>query len=112
MESTISFPNLGDGLTFTIDRVAFSFNLFGHQVDIYWYGILIAVGMLLAVLYAMRNAKRLDVNSDRLLDVIWAASSAASSAPGFITSYLTFRTSPVLPLFLISRKAAWASTAG
>ncbi len=70
MESTISFPNLGDGLTFTIDRVAFSFNLFGHQVDIYWYGILIAIGMLLAVLYAMRNAKRLDVNSDRLLDVI------------------------------------------
>nr|WP_317412731.1 prolipoprotein diacylglyceryl transferase [uncultured Solibaculum sp.] len=70
MESTISFPNLGDGLTFTMDRVAFSFNLFGHQVDIYWYGILIAIGMLLAVLYAMRNAKRLDVNSDRLLDVI------------------------------------------
>ncbi|GAA6395814.1 prolipoprotein diacylglyceryl transferase [Solibaculum mannosilyticum] len=70
MESTISFPNLGDGLTFTIDRVAFSFNLFGQQVDIYWYGILIALGMILAVVYAMRNAKRLDVNSDRLLDVI------------------------------------------
>ena len=43
MIHTISFPGLG--LTFTLNRVAFT--LLGRPV--YWYGIIIASGLLLAV---------------------------------------------------------------
>lgn len=45
---TFSFPGLG--LEFTLDRVAFT--LFGH--NIYWYGVIIALGFLLAVLYCCK----------------------------------------------------------
>ena len=43
MIHTVSFPGLG--LTFTLNRVAFT--LLGRPV--YWYGIIIASGLLLAV---------------------------------------------------------------
>ena len=46
MTNTIAFPAFG--LEFTLNRVAFS--PFG--LNIYWYGIIIAFGFLLAVLYA------------------------------------------------------------
>ena len=46
----VQFPGLG--LSFTINRVALSIGGF----NIYWYGVIIAVGMLLALLYAFRNA--------------------------------------------------------
>ena len=41
----VQFPGLG--LEFTLDRVAFT--VFG--MPIYWYGILIALGLILAVLF-------------------------------------------------------------
>ena len=50
MVNTISFPGLG--LEFDLNRVAL--NLFGK--DIYWYGVIIAFGFLLAVLYCYRKA--------------------------------------------------------
>ena len=63
----IAFPGLG--LEFTIDPVAFSIG----AKPIYWYAIIIAAGFLLAAAYAMRRAKSLGVDSDRLLDaLIWA----------------------------------------
>ena len=43
MIHTVSFPGLG--LTFTLNRVAFT--LLGRPI--YWYGIIIASGLLLAV---------------------------------------------------------------
>ena len=43
MINTVSFPGLG--LEFELNRVAVS--LFGH--NIYWYGVIIAAGFLLAV---------------------------------------------------------------
>ena len=60
----VRFPGLG--IKLNIDRVAFS--LFG--LDIYWYAVLIMTGLLLAVLYAMRNARRFDVKVDPLIDVV------------------------------------------
>ncbi len=45
-------------------RVAFS--LFGR--DIYWYGVLIAAAVVLAIVLAMREAKRRNFNPDLLLD--------------------------------------------
>jgi phosphatidylglycerol:prolipoprotein diacylglycerol transferase len=38
--------------------------------DIYWYGILIATGFSLALLYAFKNARRFDINLDKLLDAV------------------------------------------
>lgn len=64
MSNTIEFPKLG--LEFDLNPVAFSIGDF----HVYWYGIIIAAGMLLAVLYVMKSCKRFAVNSDRLIDVI------------------------------------------
>ena len=62
--NTISFPGLG--LDFEVNRVAFSIG----SLPVYWYGILIAAGFILAVLYAGRRAKEFGVDADRFLDVI------------------------------------------
>ena len=39
------------GINIPIKPVAFSLSLFGRQWDVYWYGIIIATGFLLAILY-------------------------------------------------------------
>lgn len=58
----VSFPGLG--LEFDINRVAFSIGSF----SIYWYAICIASGVVLALLYAYFNAKRFNVNLDKLIN--------------------------------------------
>ena len=60
----VQFPGLG--LECTVNRVAFT--LFG--MPIYWYGILIAPGMMLALLFVFRYARAFGVDSDRLVDVV------------------------------------------
>ena len=64
MEHAISFPTLG--LDFNINRVAV--NLFGK--DIYWYGIIICLGFVLAALYVNRRTKEFGVTSDNLMDCL------------------------------------------
>lgn len=64
MEHAISFPALG--LDFNINRVAV--NLFGK--DIYWYGIIICLGFVLAALYINRRTKEFGVTSDNLMDCL------------------------------------------
>lgn len=63
MVSNITFPNLG--LDFTVNRVAFSIG----NMNIYWYGLIIAIGMILGLIYAMREFKRCDLNQDDLLNI-------------------------------------------
>ena len=46
----MSFPGLGIG-EFVVNKVAFTLPIFGG-LEIRWYGIIITVGMILAVLYA------------------------------------------------------------
>ena len=58
------------GLRFTLNPIAFSIPLGENHWDIYWYGIIIATGFLLALLYGLKNAKRFDINVDRMLDVV------------------------------------------
>ena len=67
MTSTVFFPGLG--LEFTLNRVAF--NLLGK--DIYWYGVIIAVGFLLAVLYGYYRANRFGVDREKLMDMLFFA---------------------------------------
>ena len=63
-EYVVSFPGLG--LEFNLNRVAFSIG----NLDVYWYGLLIATGLLLAVLWCFYHAVEFGVDSDRLLDVV------------------------------------------
>ena len=60
----VQFPGLG--LALTVNRVAVSIGGF----NIYWYGVNIAAGMMLALLYAFRNAVDFGIDSDRLVDVV------------------------------------------
>ena len=62
--NTLSFPGLGID-PFQINRVAF--RLFGRPIA--WYGIIITVGIVLAVLYVMWRAKQNDIKSDDILDL-------------------------------------------
>lgn len=54
------------GMHFNIEPKAFSIGGF----SVYWYGIIIGCGFLLAVIYAMKNAERYGLNKDRMLDVV------------------------------------------
>ena len=71
MINHISFPGLGIDLN--ISRAAFS--IFGF--DIYTYGILIALGMGLAFFYAVREADRVGLKQDDLLNMFIIAIPAA-----------------------------------
>jgi phosphatidylglycerol:prolipoprotein diacylglycerol transferase len=63
----IQFP--GFGFQVTVDRVAFS--VFG--IPIHWYGIIIAFGFLLAVLYGAKRAPKFGVKEDDLIDMLFFA---------------------------------------
>ena len=67
MIHTISFPGLG--LTFTLNRVAFT--LLGRPV--YWYGIIIASGLLLAVFLCGKWGKRFGITEDQITDMMICA---------------------------------------
>lgn len=60
----VSFPGLG--LEFTINPVAFQIG----DYKIYWYGIIIALGMVLAMLYAFKTADRFEINKDKLFNCV------------------------------------------
>ena len=60
MVNNISFPNLG--LNFSINRAAFSIG----NVNIYWYGLIIALGMIIALAYGIREFKRCGLKQDDL----------------------------------------------
>ncbi len=57
------------GIHLTLNPVAFTIPI-GDGWDVYWYGILIATGFLLAIIYALKNAKRFEIDIDRMLDVV------------------------------------------
>ena len=67
----ISFPNLG----ISINPSPVAFTVAGK--DIYWYGIIIAAGFVLAVLYAMKRASQFGLTEDHILDMLFAAVPAA-----------------------------------
>ena len=60
----VSFP--GFGWEFTINPVAFQIG----DYKIYWYGIIIATGMVLAMLYAFKTADRFEINKDKLFNCV------------------------------------------
>ena len=67
MLTAITFPGLG----ISVDPSPVAFTVFGK--DIYWYGIIIAVGFLLAYFYMDRRAKTFGLTGDNVLDILlWA----------------------------------------
>ena len=62
--TTVSFPGLGIG-EFSFSRVAFT--LFGRPV--YWYGVIIMIGIIVAFAHALWRSKREGVTQDDLFDL-------------------------------------------
>ena len=62
----IEFPALG--WHFPLNDTLVQFSLFDHTFTIKWYGLLIAIGFMLAVLYGLSRAKELGIDPDRLID--------------------------------------------
>lgn len=65
--STVSFPGLG----FAVNVKQIAFHIFGWPI--HWYGIIIALGFLLAVFYCSRKAADYGIVPDDVIDLlIWA----------------------------------------
>ena len=71
MTNVVSFPGLG--LEFTLNRVAIE--IFGRPV--YWYGIIIVSGLLLAVYLCGKWGVRFGITEDNILDMMLFAIPAA-----------------------------------
>lgn len=67
MENVIAFPALGWSVT--VNRVALT--VLGK--DIYWYGVIIAAGFLLAALYCSRRIEQFGFTRDMLFDALLVA---------------------------------------
>ena len=64
----ISFPGLFGDWEFTAGPVCFSIG----SKPVYWYGVLIAAGLLIALLFCAKQAKRYGLTEDNLYDlIIW-----------------------------------------
>ena len=71
MNTWITFPDLGIE-PFMLRRIAFSFTLFGKEITVAWYGILIVIGMIGAFIYACKRAKHGGVKVDTMIDyALW-----------------------------------------
>ena len=68
LEHYISFPKLG--WTIPLHRELLSFTLFGREITIYWYSVMIVIGLLLALWYGFRHAKSFGIKTDPMIDVV------------------------------------------
>ena len=57
------------GIKLTIDPIAFTLPIGDNGWNVYWYGIIIALGFMMALIYAMKNAQRFELSTDKMLDV-------------------------------------------
>jgi len=74
--ATITFPMFGDGFSITAPG---SYSIFGFTL--YWYGTIIAIGFLLAVIYVSKRSKEFGLTQDNLIDMlIFAVPSAVIGA--------------------------------
>ena len=64
MEYPISFPKLN--LEFTVKQTAFTIGGFSVQ----WYGVIIGIGFLLALIYAFSSVKKMNIDDDKLVDAV------------------------------------------
>ena len=94
--TTISFPSLG--LEMNPPR---GFQLFGF--DIRFYGIIIALGLLLAVIYGLKRRKQFGLTEDHILDgVLWIVPFAIICARAYYCafSWNEFKSNPISVLYI------------
>lgn len=60
----IAFPHLG--IKLSIDRIAFTIG----PISVYWYGLILAASLVIALLYINNRAKDYKISSTKLLDII------------------------------------------
>lgn len=65
MEKLVTFP--GFGWEFTLNSIALSIT---DGLRIHWYGVIIAVGFLLAVVYCCRQCARFGIKTDDIYDML------------------------------------------
>ena len=65
--TNISFPGLGIE-TFSVNKIAFTIPI-GNGIGVRWYGILITLGIILAMVYCSYRAKQEKIIFDDLLDM-------------------------------------------
>ena len=65
------------GLNLKINPVAFTLPIGENGWTVYWYGIIIALGFVLALVYGYLNAPKKGINVDRMLDVVLVATPCA-----------------------------------
>ena len=68
MKTEVFFKAFENGVNVT--DTALKFNLFGNSIQIQWYGVIIAFGFLLAVLFGGRVAYKWKMNLDKMIDVL------------------------------------------
>lgn len=93
----ITFPNLG--LALNPSRVAIT--ILGKPI--YWYGICIAVGFLLAVVYCLRRSPDFGIKPDHVLDMLIAAVPAAivcARAYYCLFNWDAYRSNPISCLYI------------
>lgn len=76
--NVIEFPGLG--LKFEISRVAFNIpvKIFSESgIPIYWYGVIIAAGFMLAVLLALKDSRKFGFEQEHIIDQILFAAPVA-----------------------------------
>lgn len=64
IKDVVEFPKLG--LEFTLDKVAFSIG----GLHIYWYGIIITAGILIAAVYGLSQTKKYGLDPNRVIDTV------------------------------------------
>ena len=96
MYTEISFPTLG--ITVNPPR---SFTL--GPLNIYFYGLIIAVGLMLAVLYCCKRSREFGIKEDDLIDgVIWVTPFAILCARAYyvIFSWEQYAVNPIKALYI------------
>ena len=96
MEQPVSFPNLG----LELDPPS---GLMIGNVSIYFYGVIIALGLFLAVTYALKRLKQFGLLEDDLLDgVLWIVPAAIICARAYYCAFRweEFAADPISVLYI------------
>ena len=101
----VRFPNLGNDNIFTrgfkINDIMFTIP--GTNFEIHWYGFLIAMGLLLALIFAEKQYKKFGIDPDRAFSCVLGGGIAAVLGARFY--YVIFS----LSNYKVNGKIDWAA---
>jgi phosphatidylglycerol:prolipoprotein diacylglycerol transferase len=68
--TTVFFKGFSHEISFNVASVLAEFDIFGRHLTIHWYGVIIAFGFALAVLFGGRRAWVWKISIDKMIDVL------------------------------------------